>query len=346
MALKDMEFVQFHPTGIMPSGILITEGARGEGGYLINKDGQRFMEKYAASKMELAPRDIVSRSIITEINEGRGFKSETGVDCMKLDLRHIGDEVIKEKLGAIREISIKFSGIDPAKDLLDIRPVCHYMMGGIHTNIDGAAELTGVWAAGEAACNSVHGSNRLGANSTAECLVWGKITGTLAVDYVLQNKTTPPLPHEKVTTEEKRIYDGIFRGRGEVNPYEIKQKLTDTMNEKAYVFRNEKDLTEGLKTVRELQAQTWKHVDDQAKEFNTNFSNVMELDSMFRIAEVVLLGALKRKESRGSHARTDYPTRDDTHFLHHTLAYLDPKEPIMKTHPVTITKYKPVERKY
>ena len=346
MALKDMEFVQFHPTGIMPSGILITEGARGEGGYLINKDGQRFMEKYAASKMELAPRDIVSRSIITEINEGRGFKSETGVDCMKLDLRHIGDEVIKEKLGAIREISIKFSGIDPAKDLLDIRPVCHYMMGGIHTNIDGAAELTGVWAAGEAACNSVHGSNRLGANSTAECLVWGKITGTLAVDYVLQNKTAPPLPHEKVTTEEKRIYDGIFRGTGEVNPYEIKQKLTDTMNEKAYVFRNEKDLTEGLKTVRELQAQTWKHVDDQAKEFNTNFSNVMELDSMFRIAEVVLLGALKRKESRGSHARTDYPTRDDTHFLHHTLVYLDPKEPIMKTHPVTITKYKPVERKY
>ena len=346
MALKDMEFVQFHPTGIMPSGILITEGARGEGGYLINKDGQRFMEKYAASKMELAPRDIVSRSIITEINEGRGFKSETGVDCMKLDLRHIGDEVIKEKLGAIREISIKFSGIDPAKELLDIRPVCHYMMGGIHTNIDGAAELTGVWAAGEAACNSVHGSNRLGANSTAECLVWGKITGTLAVDYVSQNKTAPPLPHEKVTTEEKRIYDGIFRGTGEVNPYEIKQKLTDTMNEKAYVFRNEKDLTEGLKTVRELQAQTWKHVDDQAKEFNTNFSNVMELDSMFRIAEVVLLGALKRKESRGSHARTDYPTRDDTHFLHHTLAYLDPKEPIMKTHPVTITKYKPVERKY
>ena len=346
MALKDMEFVQFHPTGIMPSGILITEGARGEGGYLINKDGQRFMESYAASKMELAPRDIVSRSIMTEIKEGRGFKHETGADCMKLDLRHIGDEVIKEKLGGIREISIKFSGIDPANDLLDIRPVCHYMMGGIHTNIDGAAELSGVWAAGEAACNSAHGSNRLGANSTAECLVWGKITGSLATDFILQNKTAPPLPHENVVIEEKRIYDGIFRGRGEVNPYEIRQKLTDTMNEKAYVYRNEKDLTEGLKIVRELQAQTWKHVDDQAKEFNTNFSNVMELDSMFRIAEVVLLGAIKRKESRGAHARTDYPTRDDSHFLHHTLVYHDPKEPIMKTHPVTITKYKPVERKY
>jgi len=265
---------------------------------------------------------------------------------MKLDLRHIGDEVIKEKLGGIREISIKFSGIDPANDLLDIRPVCHYMMGGIHTNIDGAAELSGVWAAGEAACNSAHGSNRLGANSTAECLVWGKITGSLATDFVLQNKTTPPLPHENVVIEEKRIYDGMFRGRGEVNPYEIRQKLTDTMNEKAYVYRNEKDLIEGLKIVRELQAQTWKHVDDQAKEFNTNFSNVMELDSMFRIAEVVLLGAIKRKESRGAHARTDYPKRDDNHFLHHTLVYHDPKEPIMKTHPVTITKYKPVERKY
>ena len=304
------------------------------------------MESYAASKMELAPRDIVSRSIMTEIKEGRGFKHETGADCMKLDLRHIGDEVIKEKLGGIREISIKFSGIDPANDLLDIRPVCHYMMGGIHTNIDGAAELSGVWAAGEAACNSAHGSNRLGANSTAECLVWGKITCSLATDFVLQNKTTPPLPHENVVIEEKRIYDGMFRGRGEVNPYEIRQKLTDTMNEKAYVYRNEKDLTEGLKIVRELQAQTWKHVDDQAKEFNTNFSNVMELDSMFRIAEVVLLGAIKRKESRGAHARTDYPTRDDSHFLHHTLVYHDPKEPIMKTHPVTITKYKPVERKY
>ncbi|MCH2403456.1 MAG: FAD-binding protein, partial [Candidatus Nitrosopelagicus sp.] len=144
IALKDMEFVQFHPTGIMPSGILITEGARGEGGYLINKDGERFMEKYASKLMELAPRDIVSRAIMTEINEGRGFKNETGVDCMKLDLRHIGDEVIKQKLGGIREISIKFSGVDPAKELLDIRPVCHYMMGGIHTDINGASELKGV----------------------------------------------------------------------------------------------------------------------------------------------------------------------------------------------------------
>ena len=346
IALKDMEFVQFHPTGIMPSGILITEGARGEGAYLINKDGERFMKKYASKLMELAPRDIVSRSIMTEIKEGRGFKHETGVDCMKLDLRHVGDEIIKQKLGGIREISLKFSGLDPAKDLLDIRPVCHYMMGGIHTDINGASELQGVWAAGEAACVSIHGSNRLGANSTSECIVWGKITADEAVNYMEREPSVESIPSDLVDAEEKRIYDGIFRGRGEVNPYEIKQKLTDTLNDKAYVFRNETDLLEGLRKVRELRAMTWKHVDDQAKEYNTNFSNVMELDSMFRISETVLIGAINRKESRGSHARTDFPTRDDKKFLHHTLAYYNPDEPVMKTHPVTITNYKPVERKY
>jgi len=346
LALKDMEFVQFHPTGIMPSGILITEGARGEGAYLINKDGERFMKKYASKQMELAPRDIVSRSIMTEIKEGRGFKHETGVDCMKLDLRHVGDEIIKQKLGGIREISLKFSGVDPAKDLLDIRPVCHYMMGGIHTDINGASELQGVWAAGEAACISIHGSNRLGANSTSECIVWGKITADEAINYIEKESSIESIPGDLVDAEEKRIYDGIFRGSGEVNPYEVKQELTDTLNDKAYVYRNEADLLEGLRKVRELKAMTWKHVDDHAKEYNTNFSNVMELDSMFRISETVLIGAINRKESRGSHARTDFPTRDDKKFLHHTLAYYNPDEPIMKTHPVTITNYKPVERKY
>ena len=346
LALKDMEFVQFHPTGIMPSGILITEGARGEGGHLINKDGDRFMKKYASKLMELAPRDIVSRSIMTEINEGRGFKNETGVDCMKLDLRHIGDEIIKEKLGGIREISLKFSGVDPAQEMLDIRPVCHYMMGGIHTDINGASELQGVWAAGEAACVSIHGSNRLGANSTSECIVWGKITADEAVNYIENEQSTVQFPNHLVYAEEKRIYDGIFRGSGQVNPYEIRQKLTDTLNDKAYVYRNQTDLAEGLKQIRELKTMAWKHVDDQAKEYNTNFSNVMELDSMFRVAEVVLIGAINRKESRGSHARTDFPKRDDKKFLHHTLAYYDPEEPVMKKHPVTITNYKPVERKY
>lgn len=346
LAIKDMEFVQFHPTGILPSGILITEGARGEGGHLLNSDGERFMKKYAAGKMELAPRDIVSRAMMTEMNEGRGFDHETGVKCMKLDLTHIGDEVIKEKLGGIREISLKFSGVDPAKEPLDVRPVCHYMMGGIHSNIDGGTEMLGVWTAGEAACNSVHGSNRLGANSTSECIVWGKITGSLAVDYIQKGVPVTDFSNNLVADEEKRIYDGIFRGSGDVNPYEIKQELTETMTEKSYVYRNETNLIEGLKKIRELKTQTWKHVDDQAKEYNTNFSHVMELDSMFRVAEVVLIGAINRKESRGAHARTDYPTRDDKKFLHHTLAYYNSEEPIMKTFPVTITNYKPVERKY
>ena len=346
MALKDMEFVQFHPTGILPSGILITEGARGEGGYLLNKNSERFMKRYAAGKMELAPRDIVSRAMMTEMNEGRGFDHETGVKCLKLDLRHLGDSLIKEKLGAIREISLKFSGTDPSQELLDVRPVCHYMMGGIHTDIDGTTELQGVWAAGEVACNSTHGSNRLGANSTSECIVWGRITGELSVDYIEKGQPSTPFPHHLVEAEEKRIYDGIFRGNGDVNPYEIRQELTDTLNDKAYVYRNESGLIEGLKKIRDLKNKTWKHVDDKAKEYNTNFTNVMELDSMFRVAEVVLIGAINRKESRGAHARTDYPKRDDENFLHHTLAYYDPQEPIMKKHPVTITNYKPVERKY
>jgi succinate dehydrogenase / fumarate reductase, flavoprotein subunit len=355
-ALKDMEFVQFHPTGILPSGILITEGARGEGGYLINNQGERFMKKYAPTKLELASRDVVSRAMIREIQEGRGFKHESGADCLKIDLTHLGAETIKQRLAGIHEIGIKFSGIDIIDEPIEVRPVCHYMMGGIHTNIDGATEMAGLWAAGEAACNSVHGANRLGANSTSECLVWGRITGELAAQYALkQGNGAISISEQPIQDEEKRIYDGIFRGKGEANPYEIRKQLTDMMDSKAYVFRDENGLAEALKKLRQLKAETWKHVDDQAKEYNTNFINVMELDSMLRVAEVVLMGAYNRRESRGSHARTDYQSRDDINFLKHTLAYFSTAEggagtaevePRMAWHPVTFTRYAPMERKY
>jgi len=346
LALKDMEFVQFHPTGILPSGILITEGARGEGAYLINKDNDRFMKKYAPSKLELASRDVASRAMITEILEGRGFKDEaTGMTYLLLDMRHLGGEKIKERLAGIREITMKFSGLDPIDEPIPVRPVCHYMMGGVHTNIDGATEMKGLWASGEAACVSINGANRLGANSTAECLVWGRYTGEFAAKYALEHDAYEP-PADMIKGEEKRIYDGIFRGTGQENPYQIKQELTDMMDDKAHVFRNEQELAEAIKKVKELQARTWKHVDDKAKEYNTNFTNVMELDSMLRTCEVVLVSAYNRLETRGAHARTDYPKRDDTNFLKHTLAYYTGDGPKLAYHPVTMTKYKPEERHY
>lgn len=347
LALKDMEFVQFHPSGILPSGILITEGARGEGGYLVNNQGERFMKRYAPEKLELAPRDVVSRAMIREIQEGRGFKHETGIDCLKLDLSHLGAERIKEKLAGIREIGIKFSGIDVINEPIEVRPVCHYMMGGIHTNIEGETEMIGLWCAGEAACNSTHGANRLGANSTSECLVWGNITGKQAAEHAQRVKDRNiAVPEQQVIEEEKRIYDGIFHGRGDTNPYEIKKRMADLMDSKAYVFRDGNTLADALREIQELKRKSWRHVDDQANEYNTNYINVMEIDSIARISEVVLVGALNRQESRGAHARVDYPSRDDVNYLKHTLAYYSHEGPDLQWHPVKITRYVPVERKY
>ena len=344
--LKDMEFIQFHPSGLIPSGILITEAVRGEGGVLLNKDGERFMKKYAPNKLDLASRDVVSRGMMTEIEEGRGFKdAASGLDYLNLDLSPIGAEKIKERLSQIREIAIKFRGIDPVEKPLPVRPVCHYVMGGIDTDIDGATMLKGLWSAGEAACVSINGANRLGANSTAECLVWGKITGAEAAKYA-EGRATPTASNELAALEEKRIFDGIFHGKGGTNPYEVRDALQKIMAKDAFVFRDGDGLSEALRTIRELKSKDFMHCEDKSRVYNTNLSDVLEVEGMLTVAEVVVAGALARAESRGSHFRRDYPARDDKNWLKHTLAYPGPDGPRLEYSSVKITKYQPAERHY
>jgi succinate dehydrogenase / fumarate reductase flavoprotein subunit len=295
--------------------------------------------------MELAPRDIVARAIAREIQEGRGFRDESGLEYVHLDLRHLGAEKIKERLSEIREVCMKLRGIDPIEQLIPVRYVCHFTMGGIHTNIDGATPMKGLWTAGEAACISVNGANRLGTNSTATCLVWGGITGRAAAEYAMQRHSAN-FPHQSVTIEEKRIYEGIFRGQGKENPYDVKHDLEKTMDEHANVFRTEQGLGEALKTIRALKQRAYQHVEDKTREFNMNLINVLELQSMLEVAEVVLAGAHARTESRGAHFRLDFPKRDDDHWLKHTLAYKTPDGTRLDYSPVTITRYQPKERTY
>jgi succinate dehydrogenase / fumarate reductase flavoprotein subunit len=344
--LKDMEFIQFHPSGLIPSGILITEAVRGEGGVLLNKDGDRFMKRYAPEKLELASRDVVSRAMMTEIEEGRGMKDDTsGLDYLHLDLSPIGAEKIKTRLSGIREIAIKFRGIDPVEKPLPVRPVCHYVMGGIDTDMNGATRLKGLWAAGEAACVSINGANRLGANSTAECLVWGKFTGSEAAKYAA-GRSIPETAREAVMLEEKRLFDVILRGRGGTNPYEVRDKVQRLMDKHAFVFRNGDGLSEALKGIRELQRTDFLHCEDKSRVYNTNLGHVLEVEGMLAVAEVVVAGALARTESRGAHFRRDYPARDDKKWLKHTLASYTPAGPKLDYSPVTITKYQPAERHY
>jgi succinate dehydrogenase / fumarate reductase flavoprotein subunit len=304
------------------------------------------MKKYAPEKLDLASRDVVSRAMITEIQEGRGMKDPiTGMDHLLLDLRHLGPEKIKERLSAIREIAIKFKGIDPITEPLPVRPVCHYTMGGIRTNVNAETPLGGLWAAGEAACVSINGANRLGANSTAECLVFGARAGAGAATHAL-NQPSHDLEQGLIANEEKRLFDEIFHGSGADNPYEIHNEVQTIMDTYAYVYRNGEGLQSGLKALRQLRGRTYRHVDDQAKEYNTNFVNVLELEAMFDIAEIVMAGGLARTESRGAHSRLDFPKRDDQKWLKHTLAYCTPEGPHFEYAPVTITKYTPTERHY
>ncbi len=345
LPIKDLEFIQFHPTGIVPSGILITEGARGEGGYLINKDGERFMKRYAPTKMELAPRDIVSRSIMWEILAGKGFEGPWG-PYVQLDLRHLGEEKIKDRLPAIRDIAIKFNNIDPKDEPLPVRPAAHYSMGGIHVNKNTETPYKGIFSSGEASCVSIHGANRLGANSTMECLVFGEISGINSAKYA-ESVNMPDIDMDMVKNEEKRIYDTIFKERNGESIAPIRRDLQTTMQEKVGIFRNEKDLTEGIKIIRDLKERFKKvYVEDKDMKYNTNLFSYLELENLLENAEIVAVGALARKESRGAHYRVDYPKRDDVNWMKHTIAVKKDGEIELSYIPVSVTKWQPEERKY
>jgi succinate dehydrogenase / fumarate reductase, flavoprotein subunit len=345
--LEDMEFLQFHPTGLVPSGILITEACRGEGGYLINAKGDRFMHKYAPSKLELAPRDLISRSEMTEIEEGRGVKEPNGLDYIYLDLRHLGATRINEHLPLIREVCIQFNDLDPIKEPIPCRPVAHYSMGGIETNIKGATRIKGIWAAGEAACVSLHGANRLGSNSTAECLVWGKISGGEAANYCNETKQAAPVPESRVNAEHRRIFEDLLSKNGSENLYDIRRELRTCMDVNAGVFRTGPELSHGLEKIKSLRKRFANiRIEDKSTVYNTNLYHALEIANLLDLAEITVTGALSRTESRGGHARRDYPVRDDGNWLKHTLAFFTEQGPRFDYKPVTITTWKPEERKY
>lgn len=347
LGLRDMEFVQFHPTGLIPTGILVTEGARGEGGILVNNKGERFMKKYAPERMELAPRDIVSRSMMREILEGRGFEGPNGLNYVHLDLTHLGADKINERLPLVREVCIKFAGVDPIHEPIPVRPVAHYPMGGVKVDINGATEAVGLWAAGEVNCISIHGANRLGTNSTADCLVYGAITGKEAAEYAMRVDDYPEVSIEYLKEEEKRIFDGLLGRETGEDAYFIRRELRSTMDKCFYIFRNERDMTEGLKKIKELKERMKNMiVTDKDRTYNTDLVYALETENMLDTAEVIAVGALLRKESRGAHFRDDYPYRDDKNFLKHTLVYWTPEGPKVTYEPVKILYWKPVERKY
>lgn len=345
LPLKDMEFLQFHPTGLIPSGILMTEACRGEGGHLVNNAGERFMEKYAAKAMELAPRDMVSRSEMTEIEAGRGFPGPEGLDYMHLDLRHLGREKILERLPLIREVTIKHIGLDPIEKPIPIRPVAHYTMGGVHTDIKGHTSVENVWAAGEVACVSLHGANRLGANSTAECLVWGRVTGEEAARYCA-NVSAADSSLDAAQNEWSRI-EALFQSKGREDHYQIRKELRKNLDASMGVFRTGEKMQAGLTKIRELK-ERYKFISlkDKSLRYNTDLERAIETGFMIDVAEVATLGALTRTESRGGHSRRDYQTRDDEKWLKHTMAHFTSEGPTLDYSPVDISMWKPVERKY
>ncbi|MRH28966.1 succinate dehydrogenase flavoprotein subunit [Microbacterium sp. SYP-A9085] len=357
LPLEDMEFFQFHPTGLYGLGILLTEGARGEGAILRNASGERFMERYAPTIKDLAPRDIVARSMVQEVLDGRGAGPHK--DYVYLDCTHLGAEVLETKLPDITEFARTYLGVDPVVEPVPVMPTAHYAMGGIPTTNNAEVLRTntdvvpGLYAAGECACVSVHGSNRLGTNSLLDINVFGKRAGRNAVEYV-KTAEFVPLP-EDPAREVREMIEGLRENTGTERIATLRKTLQNDMDLKAQVFRTEQSLGEMLDTIEELRERYKNvHVDDKGKRFNTDLLEAVELGFLLDIAEVVVHAARNRKESRGGHMRDDYPKRDDEKYMKHTMAYLtgDPHSSDATDHitldwkPVVITRYQPMERKY
>src|SRR5213594_1881406 len=355
--LKDMEFVQYHPTGLPGTGILITEASRGEGGWLKNKDGYRYLQDYGLGpptdkpthrKMELGPRDILSRCHMQEYAKGRTFDGPYG-HYVHLDLRHLGEEMINKKLPFVRELASKYVGIDPVYEPIPVRPVVHYMMGGISTDINAKTTLEGLYAAGETACVSLNGANRLGSNSLTELLVFGTRAGRAAAAYATRASAPAAVKIQALAADEQRRLDRQFfkMDGGKERIAAIRQEMQKAMEEGAGIYRDEEKMQQACNALRTLR-ERFKNIiiEDRGTTFNTEVMNALELDYMLDVAEAVANSALKRKESRGSHTRTDFPKRDDANFLRHSLAFRTPDGPRIEYLPVTITRWQPEERKY
>src|SRR4051812_17337295 len=340
--LMDMEMVQYHPTTLQGNGLLITEGARGEGAHLYNAQGERFMEKYAPNKMELASRDVVSRAEQTEINEGRGFPDGT----VALDITVVPRKRIHEALREIVNVGRDFAGVDITKEPIHIKPGNHYVMGGVKTDVDGLTNVPGLYAAGEVACVSVHGGNRLGANSLLDTLIFGQRSGVHAAE-VARSVSQPDVSWSVVEDEERRIKEIVDRPKEGRRVSEIKAELGAIMDKHVAVFRDEAGLTEALEVVRRLKEEAktvW--VDDKGTVFNQDVLGALELHFMLENAEPIVLGALERKESRGAQFRTDFPERKDDEWLKHIVITKDGDEDKVSYAPVTMTRWEPEERRY
>ena len=346
--LKDMEFVQYHPTGLPGTGILMTEASRGEGGYMINNKGDRYLSEYVPGKMELGPRDILSRSFVHEMRAGRTFEDAQG-NYVHLDLRHLGEKVIDEKLPFVRELTRNYVGIDPVKEPIPVRPVVHYMMGGVHTDINGSTPIAGLYAAGEAACVSMNGANRLGSNSLSELLVFGARAGKSAAAFALEQDIPSVSVLEALAQDEQQKIESRFAKSGERTEKiaTIRQEMQNTMEQGAGIFRKEEDLKKTCETIRELK-ERYQNVglDDQSSVYNTEITTALELGYTLDVAETLAHSALLREESRGSHSRSDFEKRDDERYLKHSLAYQTDDDPRIDYLPVAMTRWEPEERKY